>query len=149
MTQFKSLILDANILIRAVLGKKVNSLLVQYSNQVAFYTPEVCFQDAEKYLPIILGKHPSIDVELAMDILEEITQIVYPLDKNFYNSFEVEAKRRIAMKDENDWPVVAAALFLSCPIWTEDKDFFGTGIATWQTNTVEIYLSSNSIFRER
>lgn len=76
MIQFKSLILDANILIRAVLGKKVNSLLVQYSNQVVFYTPEVCFQDAEKYLPIILGKHPSIDVELAMDILEQITQIV-------------------------------------------------------------------------
>ena len=138
----KALILDANILIRGVLGKKVHSLLIQYSNQVAFYTPEVCFQDAEKYLPIILGKHPNIDVELAMDILKQMSQIVYPIGQNLYSSFEVEAKRRIAMKDENDWPIVATALFLSCPIWTEDKDFFGIGIATWQTHTVEIYLSS-------
>lgn len=140
--KLKALILDANILIRGVLGKKVHSLLIQYSNQVAFYTPEVCFQDAEKYLPIILGKHPNIDVELAMDILKQMSQIVYPIGQNLYSSFEVEAKRRIAMKDENDWPIVATALFLSCPIWTEDKDFFGIGIATWQTHTVEIYLSS-------
>ena len=140
--KLKALILDANILIRGVLGKKVHSLLIQYSNQVAFYTPEVCFQDAEKYLPIILGKHPNIDVELAMDILKQMSQIVYPIGQNLYSSFEVEAKRRIAMKDENDWPIAATALFLSCPIWTEDKDFFGIGIATWQTHTVEIYLSS-------
>jgi len=141
VTQFKSLVLDANILIRAVLGKKVNSLILEYSNKVAFYTPDLCFQDAEKYLPIILRKHPNIDVDLAMDILTQISQIVSPLDETFYNSFKVEAKKRIANKDEDDWPVVAVALFLNCPIWTEDKDFFGTGIATWETYTVEIYLS--------
>jgi len=141
VTQFKSLVLDANILIRAVLGKKVNSLILQYNNQVAFYTPDLCFQDAEKYLPIILEKRHNIDVHLAMDVLTQISQIVYPLDKDLYSQFEVEARKRIASKDEDDWPVIAAALFFNCPIWTEDKDFFGTGIATWETYTVEIYLS--------
>jgi hypothetical protein len=28
--------------------------------------------------------------------------------------------------DSEDWPVLACALILDCPIWTEDRDFFGT-----------------------
>ena len=44
----KCLVLDANILIRAVLGKKVRSLIEQYVDNVNFYTPDVCYQDALK-----------------------------------------------------------------------------------------------------
>ncbi len=29
---------------------------------------------------------------------------------------------------------------LQCPIWTEDADFFGTGVATWTTDRVELLL---------
>jgi predicted nucleic acid-binding protein len=42
--------------------------------------------------------------------------------------------------DPDDWPIVAAALLLDLPIWTEDQDFFGSGIAIWTTDRVEIYL---------
>ncbi|MFM7408759.1 MAG: PIN domain-containing protein [Cuspidothrix sp.] len=28
-----------------------------------------------------------------------------------------------------------------CPIWTEDQDFFGTGIATWRTKNIEIFFN--------
>ena len=51
-----------------------------------------------------------------------------------------EARARIARRDERDWPALAAALLMDCPIWTEDQDFFGAGIATWTTATVGIYL---------
>jgi predicted nucleic acid-binding protein len=40
----------------------------------------------------------------------------------------------------DDWPVVALALLLECPIWTEDADFFGTGVATWTSNRVHLYF---------
>jgi predicted nucleic acid-binding protein len=43
-------------------------------------------------------------------------------------------------RDEDDWPILAATLTLNCPIWTEDTDFFGCGIATWTTDRVEFYL---------
>ena len=36
--------------------------------------------------------------------------------------------------------VVALAILLVIPIWTEDQDFFGSGIATWTTDPVELYL---------
>jgi PIN domain len=29
---------------------------------------------------------------------------------------------------------------LDLPIWTEDQDLFGSGVATWTTDRVEVYL---------
>jgi predicted nucleic acid-binding protein len=49
--------------------------------------------------------------------------------------------------DESDWPVLATALGLACAIWTEDADFFGTGIAVWTTNRIEIFLKSQDQVR--
>jgi predicted nucleic acid-binding protein len=48
--------------------------------------------------------------------------------------------RLLRRGDIADWPVVATALLLQCPVWTEDRDFFGSGVATWTTATVEVYL---------
>jgi predicted nucleic acid-binding protein len=51
------IVLDANILIRAVLGRRVRHLLETYAAQgVRFFAPEIAFDDAEKYLPILLKK---------------------------------------------------------------------------------------------
>ena len=50
------LVLDANIIIRAVLGNKVRDYLIRHSDSVDFFTPDVCVTDAEKYLPLIFEK---------------------------------------------------------------------------------------------
>jgi hypothetical protein len=31
-------------------------------------------------------------------------------------------------------------LLFDCPLWTEDRDFFGCGVPLWTTDRVEIYL---------
>ncbi len=51
-----------------------------------------------------------------------------------------EALRRIGQRDPDDWPIVATALALNCPVWTEDRDFFGSGVATWTSDRVLLYL---------
>jgi len=56
-----------------------------------------------------------------------------------YNRFEAVARLRLARRDEDDWPILAAALALGCPMWTEDADFFRCGVATWTTDRVELY----------
>lgn len=38
--------------------------------------------------------------------------------------FETEARRRLSTRDPEDWPILAAALALGCPIWTEDTVSF-------------------------
>ena len=55
-------------------------------------------------------------------------------------ALEAGAKSRMR-RDPTDRPIVAAALKIGCPIWTDDQDFFGCGIATWTTVQVEIYLA--------
>jgi len=82
----KAIVLDAKILIRAVLGKRVRELIVANAGM------------------------------------------------------QTQALQRISIRDADDWPVLACAMTIACPIWTEDADFFGTGIATWTTDRVELYL---------
>ena len=92
MAASKRLVLDANILIRAVLGVRVRSLIEARCERIAFFVASESLEEAVKYLG------------------------------------EIAAERGIEV-----------ALLLECPIRTEDRDFFGSGVATWTTATVERY----------
>ncbi|HMS36301.1 MAG TPA: PIN domain-containing protein [Arachnia sp.] len=46
----RRIVLDANILIRAVLGKRVERILVEFADSVDFCAPSVAFADAQAYL---------------------------------------------------------------------------------------------------
>ena len=61
-----------------------------------------------------------------------------------YGDFESEARERLGERDPEDWPILAAALAIGCPIWTEDTDFFGCGVPTWTTSRVAMYLRGPS-----
>lgn len=138
------LVLDANILIRAILGKRVRQLLEKYAAKgVRFYAPDVAFADAEKYLPALLSKRgkPTDDLPAALSYLRTLVE---PLSGDTFAWFEAAARQRLRGRDEEDWPILAAALSLACGIWTEDTDFFGAGIAVWTTDRVELYLSSST-----
>ena len=63
MNERKGLVLDANILLRAVLGRRVREILETYEDQARFYTPDVCFQDAQRYIPVISNER-GLDVDL-------------------------------------------------------------------------------------
>ena len=134
------LVLDANILIRAVLGSRVLSLLRKYAGQVEFMAPDVAFQEAREHLPGILEAR-KIPAGPTMETLDLLMRLVQTVEAETYASFEAVARERIDKRDEDDWPVLAAALALDCPIWTEDTDFFGCGMATWTTDRVELYLA--------
>lgn len=138
----KAIVLDANILIRAVLGKRTRELLLEYATTVQFFTPDVAYADARKYLPALLKKR-AVRSDAAMAVLDSLNAIVRPVESEFYMGSQQQALQRIAIRDADDWPVLACALTLGCPVWTEDVDFFGTGIATWTTDRVELYLSGN------
>ena len=139
MAEKKRIALDANILIRAVLGRRVSGLLHAYQGCVEFFTTQSCMNEAHTHLPIILEKR-SGDSQNALALIDGLSRIVYAVDPPFYEHRYQEAFQRIGARDPNDWPLVALALQLGCPVWTEDKDFFGSGIATWTTETIAHYL---------
>lgn len=137
------LVLDANILIRAVLGSRVLSLLRKYADEVEFLAPDTAFQEAREWLPEILERR-QVPVTSALSALDLIAGLVQRVECEVYSQFEAVARQRMDKRDEDDWPVLAAALTFNCPIWTEDTDFFGCGVATWTTDRVELYLAKAS-----
>jgi predicted nucleic acid-binding protein len=138
------IVLDANILIRAVLGKRVRQLLETYAALgIRFYAQEVAYDDAERYLPALLTKRGKSDTDLPA-ALAYLQSLIQPISQEAYALFEAEARQLLRGRDEGDWPVLATALSLSCAIWTEDTDFFGTGIAIWTSDRVEIFLKEQS-----
>ena len=135
----KGLVLDANILIRAVFGQRVRQILETYEGVAGFWSPDACFHDARKYIPGLSARR-GFDASIALSVLEKIGRRVESVDRGLYEDFEEPARERVLTRDPDDWPIVAVAPLLDLPIWTEDQDFFGSGIATWTTGTVELYL---------
>ena len=135
------LVLDANILIRAVLGNKVRDLLIKHNEVVDFFTPDICMADAQKYIPILFEKR-SLPVEPALTVLSSLESLIQIVDDGLYKTYGSEAKRRIQSRDIQDWPIVATALALDSAIWTEDQDFFGSGLPTWTTDRIHIFFEA-------
>lgn len=136
----KAIVLDANILIRAVLGKRVRELIFDNAATVKFFTPDVAYADARKYLPALLKKR-YVDASAAMLVLDGLEGVVQPIDVELYEGMQQQALQRIAVRDADDWPVLACAMRLGCPVWTEDADFFGTGVPTWTSDRIALYFT--------
>lgn len=92
---------DANTLIRAVLGQKVRNTLEQFANSAQFFTPDVCFENAKKYLPALFEKR-NLSAGEALEVLKKLTCLIDAVDANLYGIYEIEAKQRIAVRDTND-----------------------------------------------
>ncbi len=135
----KAIVLDANILIRAVLGKRVRELIVEHVATVKFFAPDVAYADARKYLPALLEKR-GVNSVAAMAVLDNLEVFVQPIEFELYAALQQQALQRIAIRDADDWPVLACAMTLGCPVWTEDADFFGSGVATWTTDRIALYF---------
>jgi predicted nucleic acid-binding protein len=134
-------VLDANILIRAVLGVRVFFLISQYAKQVALVAPDTAFEEAREKLPAILQKR-KVPVAEGLATLESLRASIESLPSTVYSPFEAIARQRLVRRDEDDWPILASALALDCPIWTEDTDFFGCGVATWTSDRIELYFKA-------
>jgi predicted nucleic acid-binding protein len=136
------IVIDANILVRAILGRRVRDLIEISSHKgIRFSAPDLVFHEAERHLPPLIEKFArrDIDLSVALQYLRQLIEIIQP---DIYSMFEGEARKRLRGRDEEDWPVLASALALGCAIWTEDSDFFGTGVALWNTAHIEIFLES-------
>ncbi len=100
----------------------------------------MAYADARKYLPALLKKR-GVDSTAAMLVLDCLEGIVQSIDAELYDGMQQQALQRIAARDADDWPVLACAMTFDCPVWTEDADFFGTGVATWTSDRVELYFA--------
>ena len=82
----RALVLDANILIRAVLGQRVRELILDNADRVHFFTPNECIEDAKRYLPEIL-QSKGIDPGPAMEMLDLLLIHVQGLENEWLEDY--------------------------------------------------------------
>src|SRR5208283_1920770 len=135
----RALVVDANILVRAVLGKRVRELIDAYAQKgrslfrkLHTPRPKNTWRRSSSSAAVILkrGSHSCAPWVSLMELI----------GSEVYGEFEAEARERLGQRDPEDWLMLAAALALGCPIWTEDTDFFGCGVATWTSDRVRMFL---------
>ncbi len=139
----RAIVLDANILIRAVLGLRVRQLVIDHAADISFFAPDTAYAEARKHLPALLRKR-GVDGAAGLAALDALAAVVRPIGAEMYQGLRSQALARIAERDPDDWPALACAMMLRCPVWTEDADYFGTGVATWTTSRVRLYLSPDT-----
>lgn len=92
--QHKRLVIDANILIRAVLGSRVRGLIEHYCNSVAFYIAEANVDEAEFYLSTELAAKRGLSEEVWRQVFEGMLNTVQIIADDVLIEVETEAKAR-------------------------------------------------------
>lgn len=132
--------LDANILIRAVLSNRVRGILEAHADRIFFFIPDSAYPEAEEHLAALIVKRGG-DPAKGLAALRSMAALGAIINPDLYSDFEAEARKRLGERDPEEWPILAAALALACPIWTEDTDFFGCGVATWTSSSIGGFLT--------
>lgn len=123
MSAPRPLVLDANILIRAALGPRARGIIERHADHADFFVPVYFADEAREHLPAIVAKR-GFDNALVLAALNAVLDLVHLAEAPMYAGAMDEALARLAGRDPFDTDVLALALTLECPIWTEDRDFF-------------------------
>lgn len=126
----RKIAVDANPILSALIGGKAQSI---------FRLPEITLVTTEHTIREVIGHIP----DLAEHIQERgatvepadlhFALVVAPLevfDRNFYATHLKKAAKLIEKRDPEDVDLLALALKLSVPIWTNDQDYSATAV-TW------------------
>jgi predicted nucleic acid-binding protein len=138
------LIVDASVLVGELFPTSGRARLGD--ERLDLFLPEQVWGEVRHELPrrlAALARHRSLDdldvEKLSALCLTTVESNVAIVDRAILAPLEEEARSRVPC-DENDWPLVACALVLAADIWTADKDLFGTGVATWTTESLVRWL---------
>ena len=142
----RALVLDANILIRAVLGTRVRLILERHADNLSFFVPETAYLEAGGHLATLVTKRGG-DAAKALGLLRTVLGLCDLVGADLYVDFEAEARKRLGARDPDDSTIgrfLRPPFAWIAPIWTEDTDFFGCGVPTWTSNRIEIFRESRS-----
>jgi predicted nucleic acid-binding protein len=97
---------------------------------VEVVTTDATLAEVEEYLPKIADKYGLAEAQLTR-VLAELSLVVY--GATAYEEKRRDATDRIGSRDPDDVALLALALVLSCPVWTNDRDFEHAGVPTYTT----------------
>ena len=93
----RALVLDANILIRPVLGRRVRRLLEAHVDNISFFIPETAYGEAEEHLAALVPGRGG-DPAKALISLRSMATLGTVVSQDLYGDFESEARRRLGAR---------------------------------------------------
>ena len=141
MTAMRSLVLDAGILVNSVLGVKIRPELAVNARRFKLFAPEHAYECVRRHLPPLLEAR-GLDADGVATGLAILQPLVGLVPRAIYAPARAEAMSRLGRQAAHDWPVLALALTLRCPVWSHDRHFHDAGVPTWTTDRVQLYLGN-------
>lgn len=123
------LVADANVLLSAVLGGRA-AVVLQHPEVDGVFTAEATLAEVQEYAAQLARKK-----RLPMDVvlMAAATLPVTLVERAEYEPRITEARRRIGRRDPDDVEILALALHLGLPVWSNDSDFADAGVEWYTT----------------
>jgi predicted nucleic acid-binding protein len=127
-----TLVLDAAILISAVFGRSAGAIM-EAQRASALVTTDRVVHEARRRIELGL-KRPEL-LEVLDDLAMAITIVPVAALEPLLAQCEVALRDAVASRNGStrDAHVLALAWSIDADVWTTDRDFAGTGVATWST----------------
>jgi predicted nucleic acid-binding protein len=118
------LVADTNILISALIKDySINARLIK-SEYFTIYFPDYGLKEIESYLDYIKAKRDKSSQSLALDYAQKvILEAIQVVPLKLYHHKLKDAYAIMKEIDEKDGPILALAMQMGCPLWTNDKHF--------------------------
>lgn len=123
------LVADANVLLSAVIGGRA-ALALRHDKVEQVFTPASAYDEVFEYLPS-LAKKKRLELDTLLLVCAALPVTV--VERSEYEDKLAGAKRRIGKRDPDDVDVLALALALKIPVWSNDNDFEESGVEWYTT----------------
>jgi predicted nucleic acid-binding protein len=127
-----TLVVDAAILVAAARGRSSGAVLLA-ARTVALVTTDGVLHEARRRIELGLKRPELLDI---LDALAaEMTVVPVAALAPLLGASEAALRDAVASRNGStrDAHVLALAWSVEADVWTTDRDFAGTGVATWST----------------
>ena len=127
-----AIVVDANILVSAVLGSATGAYLDRIAGERSLITSEAAFEEASR----VVGHIRPQDLPVLAALLD-LVAIVATEDVGTTDLEDAQTTLRNAVASKNgstnDAHLLALAWTVDAELWSHDRDFAGTGWPSWST----------------
>ena len=123
----KIIVADASVLLSVAVGLAAEKA---FSKPIIAYTTSHTYAELLKYLPHFSERY-KVEFEEAILRVEDLP--IEIKSRDFYESKLPEAKALMEPKDPDDVDLLALALFLDAPVWSNDDHFKNLPIKRYTT----------------
>ncbi len=124
----RKLAADANVILSAVAGKA--ALRVFLKEDIVIVTTQFNISEVGEYLPVIAEQY-SLGEEILESQLKLLPLKIY--QRHSYEDFIPMATKKLSGTDVDDAELLALAMKLDVPVWTNDNAFKHAGIEMYTT----------------